>query len=98
MIRALEDYVILGIQTTVGFLKDVVEHPEFARGEADTSFIERNIEGILGTGRGEDLETALAAAAVRTLKGKRARISGGERRAEVPDPWLLLGDFELGKT
>jgi acetyl-CoA carboxylase biotin carboxylase subunit len=41
MICALDEYVILGIQTTIGFLKDVIAHPKFQAGETATSFIDK---------------------------------------------------------
>ena len=41
MIRALENYIILGIKTTIPFLLDVLSSREFARGDTYTDFIER---------------------------------------------------------
>jgi acetyl-CoA carboxylase biotin carboxylase subunit len=38
--RALDEFIIEGIPTTIGFYRDVVRHPDFHRGEFDTSFIE----------------------------------------------------------
>ena len=35
MAAALDEYVILGIHTTIGFLKDVVGHPEFRAGRTN---------------------------------------------------------------
>ncbi len=99
MIRALESYAILGIKTTVHFLKTVIEHPDFASGKADTSFIEKNLMELTADDKLEnDLEIALAAAVIkaatsRTVLGNRQGV-----QAEAPDPWLLFGDFELGKS
>ncbi|MBZ5514474.1 MAG: acetyl-CoA carboxylase biotin carboxylase subunit [Acidobacteriia bacterium] len=46
--RALAEYEVFGIQTTIPFFRRVVEHPEFLAGEIDTSFIDRALaEGIL---------------------------------------------------
>jgi len=38
--RALEEYVIEGINTTIPFHRELIAHPQFARGEFDTQFIE----------------------------------------------------------
>jgi len=38
---ALDSFVIEGVQTTIPFLAEVCRDPQFARGEVDTSFIER---------------------------------------------------------
>jgi acetyl-CoA carboxylase biotin carboxylase subunit len=43
MIRALEDYIILGIRTNIAFLIDILRHPAFADGATYTSFIPRNL-------------------------------------------------------
>ncbi|MCA1590535.1 MAG: acetyl-CoA carboxylase biotin carboxylase subunit [Acidobacteria bacterium] len=41
MRRALREYEILGIKTTIGFFREVMDDDEFVRGELDTGFIER---------------------------------------------------------
>jgi acetyl-CoA carboxylase biotin carboxylase subunit len=38
---ALEEFVIEGIPTTIPFLRTVLRHPDFMRGEIDTGFVER---------------------------------------------------------
>lgn len=40
--RALDEYAIDGIQTTIPFFKQIIQHEEFVRGDLDTSFIARN--------------------------------------------------------
>ncbi len=39
--RALEEVVIEGITTTVPFYQELIEHPDFVKGDIDTGFIER---------------------------------------------------------
>lgn len=39
MIRAIEEYQITGVQTTLSFCKFVMEHPEFVSGSFDTNFV-----------------------------------------------------------
>lgn len=41
MIRAIDDYQITGIETTLGFCKFVLEHEAFVSGNFDTKFVER---------------------------------------------------------
>lgn len=41
MIRAIEDFKITGIQTTLGFCKFALQHEAFVSGKFDTKFIER---------------------------------------------------------
>lgn len=41
MKRALEEFVIEGVSTNIDFLFGIITHPDFIRGEFDTSFIEK---------------------------------------------------------
>jgi acetyl-CoA carboxylase, biotin carboxylase subunit len=41
MIRAIEDYEITGLETTLGFCKFVMQHEAFRSGNFDTKFIEK---------------------------------------------------------
>jgi acetyl/propionyl-CoA carboxylase alpha subunit len=39
--RALDEYVVAGIQTNLPFFRRLVRQPEFARGEVDTELLDR---------------------------------------------------------
>ncbi|MFO1022294.1 MAG: acetyl-CoA carboxylase biotin carboxylase subunit [Planctomycetales bacterium] len=41
MLRALDEFVIEGIATTIPIAKEILKHPAFAEGKVDTTFIER---------------------------------------------------------
>ena len=45
--RALDEYRIQGIRTTIPFLRRLVRHPAFLSADIDTSFIERHGEELL---------------------------------------------------
>jgi len=48
MRRALDEYEVFGIETTIPFFRRVLEHPDFLAGRTDTGFIDRALaEGIL---------------------------------------------------
>ncbi len=48
MIRAIDEYQITGIQTTLGFCKFALEHEAFSSGNFDTKFVERYFKpGVL---------------------------------------------------
>lgn len=48
MRRALDEYEVFGIETTIPFFRRVLEHPDFLAGRIDTGFIDRALaEGIL---------------------------------------------------
>ena len=47
MLRALNDYVITGVKTTVGFHKKILNNYNFISGEFNTSFIDTNYPEVL---------------------------------------------------
>lgn len=47
MLRALNDYVITGIKTTIGFHKKILNNYNFISGEFNTSFIDTNYPEVL---------------------------------------------------
>jgi acetyl-CoA carboxylase biotin carboxylase subunit len=42
MNQALDSFIIEGITTTIPFLRQVIQHPDFVKGDVDTKFLERN--------------------------------------------------------
>lgn len=43
MLRALDEFVLEGVPTTIPFHKELLQHPAFIRGEIDTHFVERQM-------------------------------------------------------
>jgi acetyl-CoA carboxylase biotin carboxylase subunit len=99
MAAALEDYVLMGVRSTVPFLRDVVEHPAFREGRLDTSFIAKHFDGWAERpADAEGLRLALAAAAYADLN-RAARPAGGVGAAEAKNaatPWTTLGRWRMG--
>lgn len=94
MISALNAYTILGIPTTIGFLADVLEHPEFAAGRTHTHFIgEYFPQWKHRSGDGGLLDIALIAAAL-TDRGVDAGVTGPKPKS--PTPWRTLGKWAIG--
>jgi acetyl-CoA carboxylase, biotin carboxylase subunit len=65
--RALDEYEVFGIQTTIPFFRNVLDHPDFIAGRIDTGFIDRALaEGILNHGNpsAEEVNIALLTAAI----------------------------------
>ena len=44
MHRALQEFRIRGVKTNIGFLENVITHPEFLEGRCDTSYLDSNPE------------------------------------------------------
>jgi acetyl-CoA carboxylase biotin carboxylase subunit len=97
MLRALEDYVILGIKTTIDFLKDVVNHPQFKAGKTTTHFIQQYFYGWEGKKKiEENLRLALIASAFDSLNQASAAKGAATVQKEVSSPWQTLGRWRLG--
>jgi acetyl/propionyl-CoA carboxylase alpha subunit len=97
MAEALREYVIIGIGTTIPFLRDVVDHPAFAAGDTNTAFVTDYFDGWREEVPEGLMEKALAAAAVAEMAaGSAERYSDGDRAA-APTPWQTVGPWEVGR-
>jgi acetyl-CoA carboxylase biotin carboxylase subunit len=97
MAAALDGYAVLGIHTTIDFLKDVIRHFEFRAGRTNTAFIPKYFDGwTKAEGDGGTLPLALAAAAIDEM-GRRKRPKDGARaKEEAAGPWQTLGRWRIG--
>jgi len=97
MINALNDYVILGIKTTIVFLKDVISHPQFKAGKTTTGFIKMYFDEWEGKKKTEkNLEVALIASAFDSLNSTQPRKGEGTLQKEMFSPWQSLGKWRIG--
>jgi acetyl-CoA carboxylase biotin carboxylase subunit len=98
MINALDDYVVLGIKTTIHFLKEVISHPQFRAGKTTTSFIKMYFDEGEGKKKtDENLKLALIASAFDSLDKTHVRRAGEAVEKEAFSPWLTLGKWRLGE-
>jgi len=99
MAAALSETVILGIQTPLAFLRDIVTHEAFRTGRTDTSFLKTHFENYGERPTDEDgLRLALAAAAFAETKAAAKPDRGRDGRAsgEATTPWTSLGRWRNG--
>jgi len=79
MLRALDEYRIDGVKTSISLHKKIMQHPAFVRGELHTGFLEEHAE-LMGSRADPWLqEIAVVAAAVahfRRAEARSARASG----------------------
>jgi acetyl-CoA carboxylase biotin carboxylase subunit len=94
MMRALSEMSILGIETTVDYLRTIIASEAFAAGDTHTDFIERH-EGTLDTHDGPDdlLDVALIAGALAVASERQAGSTG---RVRELSPWDTLGSWRIG--
>jgi acetyl-CoA carboxylase biotin carboxylase subunit len=97
MIKALDDYVILGVQTSIRFLRDLIGHPQFRKGATTTSFIQDHFADWTGEKDvGEKHRLALLAAAFDSSQGSTLRKGFQTEKKEIYSPWFLLGKWRIG--
>lgn len=92
MATALEEYVILGCASGISFLRDVLGHPAFARGDTHTHFIEQHFPNWQPSEKLLDL--ALIGAAIAALR--KAPSPGSKGVDEDISPWMTMGSWRLG--
>jgi acetyl-CoA carboxylase biotin carboxylase subunit len=92
MLRALENYVILGIRTTIPFLIDVIKSQEFAKGDTYTDFIARHFENWSQDMVGADL--ARIAYVVDELTSVKRPATAAKEKG-WPTPWETLGAWRI---
>jgi len=63
MSRALDEYVIRGVKTTIPFFKQVMKDPDFLRGQFDTSYIETHLERLNVSTVNNEMDKVVAIAA-----------------------------------
>ncbi|MFH1137715.1 MAG: acetyl-CoA carboxylase biotin carboxylase subunit [Pseudomonadota bacterium] len=91
MIRALEEYVILGVKTPIPFLIDVLRSEPFRAGDTFTDFIPTHFANWTPD-RGRP-EPAAAAFIARDLAGPVESRVSESRDNTTPSPWMTLGSF-----
>jgi len=95
MKRALNEYTIRGIKTSIPFHRLVMDHPKFMEGDYDTTFIDKVLGKIEYTKSNYEV-AAISAVIDRMLTGDRAKISSAHADTEV-NPWKLAGRQHLMK-
>jgi len=92
MIRALQQYIILGVKTPIPFLIEVLNHPEFRAGNLSTRFIDDYFPQWRLSFSPEELAIGIGAA--KTLQTSSSKQPEGKQRS-VHNPWQTLGHWEL---
>jgi propionyl-CoA carboxylase alpha chain len=80
MVRAIDEYEIIGLETTLGFCRYVMNHDAFRSGQFDTRFVEEHFRPSDLTVEKDD---ALLAAVLATM-AKQGEID--EHFNNTPDP------------
>lgn len=86
MIRAIDEYRITGITTTLGFGKFVMQHEAFASGKFDTHFVKKYFKpGMLQESSSED-QAMMAAMIMQELLGYQ-QVAGSSAETAATNNW-----------
>jgi len=98
MANALDDYIVLGIKTSIDFLKAVILSPQFLEGKTTTSFIKKHFDGWEGKEKEKKTQDlAVLAAAFESFS--TAAVKPGSVSAtsyDMHSPWYTLGKWRIG--
>ncbi len=80
MARALREYVVSGVKTTIPFYRQVLQHPQFKMGECSTRFIAENPELLHYTDTAPEAERNARLVAEISARGYNPFVQLGEYR------------------
>jgi acetyl-CoA carboxylase biotin carboxylase subunit len=96
MRRALREYRVLGIETTLPFFQRVLDHPAFVAGSFDTSFVEGLREGSRDDAA-PPWEVAVMAASLGAFRERQARRLDPAASPSTVSRWRALGWRDQGR-
>jgi 3-methylcrotonyl-CoA carboxylase alpha subunit len=93
---ALDETIIIGPRSNVGFLAKLCRAPAFRKGDFDTGFIDQNLPSLGAESQGLD-RAAVALGARKLLAQEQARLNDVEDRGadEPVSPWDTGDAFQL---
>jgi acetyl-CoA carboxylase biotin carboxylase subunit len=86
MRRALAEYKVVGVRTTIPVLERIVAHPDFAAGHLSTAFLERVLPGLHANDSRFESVAIIAAVLAEYERGRRATIAPASTDG-VSDAW-----------
>ena len=91
MVNTLKENVILGVQTSIPFMLDVLQHPKYIAGELNTNFLNQEFPEY--THSIEDSKIPLALTGL--IQTKHELKSGLINQVQDTNPFLEIGSWEL---
>ena len=96
MIYALSRYAILGVTTNIAFLKKVLEHDEFKKGNITTHFIDTHFKDWTATKEeGLPIDALITLAVYDALHTKRQEYVR-YKETDPHSPWKSVGRWRIG--
>jgi acetyl-CoA carboxylase biotin carboxylase subunit len=95
MIWALSHYIVLGVTTNISFLKEVLNHKEFKKGNITTHFIDNYFKDWTIAKNGLPIEAIIALAVYDSIHSRSEEIVR-YKEADPHSPWKHLGRWRVG--
>ena len=96
MIWALSHYVVLGVTTNIPFLKQVLDHQEFRKGNITTHFIDNYFKDWAVAKEGRlPLDAIIALAVYDSIHTRREEVVR-YKEADPHSPWKQVGRWRIG--
>ena len=92
---ALSHYVVLGVTTNITFLKKVLEHKEFKRGNITTHFIDNYFKDWTITKEGLPVDAIISLAIYDSMHSKSEEIVR-YKEVDPHSPWKHVGRWRVG--
>jgi acetyl-CoA carboxylase biotin carboxylase subunit len=86
MARALAEYTVSGVRTTIPILQEIMAHPDFVEGRLSTHFLDRLFSADPSGAAGQERTVALIAAALAAY-AKAGRSAPAQ--SAKPSPWVM---------
>jgi len=90
MQRALREYHVEGIKTNIGFFVEILQYPDFLKGDFDTGFIDRWLASRARETKITEDERAVAAVAVALFRSEQSR-GPSDSTAQQTSAWKVDG-------
>jgi acetyl-CoA carboxylase biotin carboxylase subunit len=87
--RALAEYKVVGVRTTIPLLRRILEHPDFVAGRLSTAFLDRVL--VAGGRRADGRHKTLAVIAAALVAHEREGQATRPLSFSAPSPWTLSG-------
>jgi acetyl-CoA carboxylase biotin carboxylase subunit len=93
--RAIDEYQVTGVKTTLPFHRDLITHPEFVAGHLETRFLERNTLGSIDAT--EHDEALLASALLSHVRRDNSKVATATPRTNTWRETAKGGNVVRGK-
>jgi acetyl/propionyl-CoA carboxylase alpha subunit len=89
MIRAIDEYKISGVATTLPFGRFVMQHPAFQSGDFDTHFVQNHFRPEVLRAENEEEASMAALLAVSEMEKKKTKAGTELSKAPLRSNWYL---------